>query len=64
MFSSDVATVLNPELNQKKILPKQLIEISVRDLHNDMIKPYDNGGLESVINSATHKFLISDTTLT
>ena len=29
-----------------------------------MIKPYDNGGLYSVFDSLTHKFLISDTTLT
>ena len=40
-----------------------LIEISVRDLHNDMIKPYDNGGLEIVVDSGTQKFLINDTTM-
>ena len=28
-----------------------------------MIKPYDNGGLVSVVDSITHKFLISDTKL-
>ena len=37
------------------------MEISVRDLHNDMIKPSENGGLESVVDPVTHKFLISDT---
>ena len=37
--------------------------ISVRDLHNDMIKLSDNGGLESLVDSVTQKFLISDTTL-
>ena len=29
-----------------------------------MIKSYENGGLDSVVDSLTHKFLISDTTLT
>ena len=33
------------------------MDISVRYLHNDIIKPYENGGLESVVDSATHKFL-------
>ena len=28
-----------------------------------MIKPYDNGGLEIVVDSGTQKFLINDTTL-
>ena len=40
-----------------------LMEIYVRDIQNDMIKPPDNGGLVSVVDSATHKVLISDTTL-
>ena len=39
------------------------MEIYVRDIHNDMIKPPDNGGLESVVDSVTHKLLISGTTL-
>ena len=32
-------------------------------VHNDMLKPSYNGGLESVFDSATHKLLISDTIL-
>ena len=40
-----------------------LMDIYVRDLQNDMIKPFDNGGLESLVDSVTHKVLISDTTL-
>ena len=39
------------------------MEIYVRDLHNYMLKPFDNGGLASVVNSVTHKLLIIDTTL-
>ena len=38
---------------------KMLIEISVRYLKNDMIKPFDNGGLENVVGSVIQKFLIS-----
>ena len=33
------------------------------DLHNDTIKPFENGGLASVVYSMTHKLLIGDTTL-
>ena len=40
-----------------------LTDIYIRDLHNDMRKPFDNGGLENVFDSVTHKFLISDTAL-
>ena len=36
---------------------------SVRDIHNDMIKQSDNGGLWSGVDSVLQKFLISDTTL-
>ena len=39
------------------------MNISVGDIHNDMIKPYNNGGLESVFDSLTYKVLISDTKL-
>ena len=38
-----------------------LMEIYVRDIHNDMIKKSDNGELEIVVDSATQKVLISDT---
>ena len=55
--------VFNPELNEKSFFPKTLMEISIIDLHNNMIKPYDNGGLESVFDSVPQKALISDTTL-
>ena len=36
---------------------------SVRDIQNDTIKPSDNGGLDSVVDSVTNKVLISDTKL-
>ena len=39
------------------------MDISIRDLKNDTIKPSKNGGLDSVVVSVTHKVLISDTTL-
>ena len=38
------------------------MDIFVRDLQNDMIQPYDNVGLESVVNSLKQKVLIPDTT--
>ena len=39
------------------------MDISVRDLQDDMIKLFDNDGLASVVDYVTHKVLISDTTL-
>ena len=39
------------------------MEIYVRDIHNDMIKPSDNCGLEIVVYSVTQKVLITDTSL-
>ena len=39
------------------------MNISVRYLHNDTIKPYENGGLDSVVDSVTQKIPISDSTL-
>ena len=39
------------------------MDISIRGIHNDMIKQSDNGGLASIVDSVTHKVLISDTTL-
>ena len=39
------------------------MDISVRDIHNYMIKPSDNSGFQIVADSVTQKFLISDTTL-
>ena len=40
-----------------------LMDLSVRNLHTDMIKPAYNGGFSSVVDSVTHIVLISDTTL-
>ena len=39
------------------------MDIYVRGIQNHMIKPSDNGGLESVVDSVKHKVLISDTSL-
>ena len=40
-----------------------LMDIYVRDIHNDMIKPFKNGGLASVVDYLTQKVPISDITL-
>ena len=39
------------------------MEIYARYIHNDMIKPSDDGQLESIVDSVKNKFLIIDTTL-
>ena len=62
--SSDVVTFLKPESNRKEVFfTIILMDIFVRGLHNDIIDPSNNGGLASVSDSVTQKFLISDTTL-
>ena len=58
---SDIVNVLNPELNKKEFF-QFLMDIYAGYLHNDMIKPTENGGLTSVSDSVTHKLLIIDTT--
>ena len=40
-----------------------LMEISVWDIHNDIIKTSENGDLSSLVDSMTQKYQISDTTL-
>ena len=44
----------------KNVFPESLMDISVRGIHNDMIKTYYNGGLESVVDSVTQKVMRSD----
>ena len=39
------------------------MDICVGDIHTDVIKPYNNVGLGIVVDSATIRVLISDTTL-
>ena len=39
------------------------MDITVRYLQNDIIKPYDNCGLVNVVDSVTIGLLISNTTL-
>ena len=61
--SSNFVTVLNPESNINEVFPEMLMKISVIYLHNDMIKPFENFGLESVVDYMTDKVLIGETTL-
>jgi hypothetical protein len=62
-ISNDVLTVVNPTTNEKEKKHKMLMEVPVRDLHNDLIKPEDEGGLPGIINPNTGKPYISDTML-
>ena len=39
------------------------MDVYVRDIHNNMIKPLENGGLDNVVYSVTNKLMISDTIL-
>ena len=58
-LSFNAITIFNPESNKKESLKN----ISVRDIHNDMIKPFHNGGLAIAFASVTSKVLICYITL-
>ena len=59
---NDTLKVRNPDTGKKdKIVAKQLRMISVRDLHNDLLKPVNEGGFENAYKDG--KVLISDTML-
>ena len=60
--SSDVVKFLTQNKTKRKFT-NTLMDLSVRDLHNNMIKPSDNGGSESVVDSVTREVMISDRTL-
>ena len=59
--SSDAFTFFHPESNIKEFPPKHVMDIYVRDIHNDMIKSSENGGLLILFYYVTRKVLISDT---
>ncbi len=54
-IARDTLLIKDPETGQKKRTGKLLLEISVRELHNNLLEPTVNGGLGEV--------LISDTAL-
>ena len=62
-LSRNFVTVLNQESNIKEVFQNILIDISFRYLHNDMIKPSENGWLASVVDYVTQKVLIIYTIL-
>ena len=63
MFIKQLCHCFKPIIKQKGSFTKILMDISVRYLHNDTIKPNENCGLDIVVDSMTHKVLISDTKL-
>jgi hypothetical protein len=44
-ISNDVLLKLNPVIGIKDRVPKLLLQIPVRELHNDLLKPIEEGGL-------------------
>jgi hypothetical protein len=59
--ANDTLLVLNEESGKKERVGKLLIEISVRELHNDLISPASDGGLAAA--RVDGKVIISDTAL-
>ena len=48
-----------PGKNENKSVPKSLLQISVRNLHNDMVRPVSQGGL-SEARDRNNNIVISD----
>jgi hypothetical protein len=61
-IAKDTLLVLNKETGEKERVGKLLLEISVRELHNWLVGPVEDGGLASA-RDANGKVLISDTAL-
>jgi len=62
LIVNNTIQVYNPETGKKEPKPKLLLMVSVRELHNDMSKPVNEGGFEDTYD-ANRKLLISDTML-
>jgi hypothetical protein len=63
-ISNDILLKLNPVTGIKERVPKLLLQIPVRELHNDLVKPIEEGGLlkardENVIALISHTALRS-----
>ena len=60
--TADTILILNPITQQREPVTKLLLQISVRELHDDLIGPPPKG-LPSVYDSSTQKLLVSESTL-
>ena len=61
-ISDDTVLVKNSESGQKERVPKLLLQVPVRELHNDLLMPANQGGL-ACARDIDGKVLISDTSL-
>jgi hypothetical protein len=59
---NETILVKEPGSNEKRRVPKLLLEVPVRELHNLLVAPLDQGGL-SQSRDADGKIIVSDTTL-
>ena len=53
--SRRVFTVLNPVSNSEEVFSKMSRDVFVRNIHNDMIKQFDDGELVRLFYYVTHK---------
>ena len=47
--------------SEKKLMPKLLLQVSVREIHNSMVSPQEEGGLKEA-RDGEHNIIISDST--
>ena len=60
-IANDCIKVQQPSTGKKESVPKLLLQVSVRELHNDMLKDPAEGGLMQARKNG--KVVISDTAL-
>jgi hypothetical protein len=61
-ISNDTVLILNPDTNLKERVGKLLCEVSIRELHNDLIEEEVNGGLKEA-RGVSGEVIISDSAL-
>ena len=60
-IARDTLLITNAESGVKQILPKILLECSMRQLNNELIASPDDGSLLGAIHADTNDVIISDT---
>eukprot|EP00978_Attheya_sp_CCMP212_P042165 scaffold252548_cov45-Attheya_sp.AAC.1 len=60
-ITRDMLIIKDVETGVKRSVPKLLLEFSMHQLHNEMIAPPDQGGLQGARHHTSNGVIISDT---
>ena len=62
-ITRDTLSIADADTKAKRRVPKPLLECSIKQLHNEIIDPPDDGGLFVARHAITNDVIISDTML-